>query len=161
MAEATILAECRGWTSLAAVQLEYSLLERDADREHLPLAWARGLGIMAYSPLGRGRLSHRLRSRSENDVLACALADIAAEMNADFSAVALAWVQSKGMIPILGPRDEAQLFEGLAAGEMILSAEQIERLNTCSEPIADSLRGVVAGSRPARSGRRSILKLRR
>jgi diketogulonate reductase-like aldo/keto reductase len=60
--------------------------------------------------------------------------DIAAEMNADFSAVALAWVQSKGIIPILGPRDKAQFFEGLAAGEMILSAEQIGRLNTCSEP---------------------------
>ncbi len=136
IAVAAVLAECRGWASLAALQLEYSLLERDADREHLPLAWARGLGIMAYSPLGGGRLSHRLRNRSENDVLACALADIATEMEADFSAVALAWVRSRGMIPILGPRDEAQLAEGLAAGEMILSAEQIERLNTCSEPHA-------------------------
>ncbi len=134
IAEASMLAECRGWTSLAAVQLEYSLLERDADREHLPLAWARGLGIMAYSPLGGGRLSHRLRNRSENDVLACTLADVATEMRADFSAVALSWVQSKGMIPILGPRDEAQLVEGLAAAEMILSVEQIERLNACSEP---------------------------
>jgi aryl-alcohol dehydrogenase-like predicted oxidoreductase len=109
-------------------------LERDADREHLPLAWARGQGITAYSQLGGGGLSHRLRNRCENDVLAFALADIATKLEAEFSTVALAWVQSKGMIPILGPRDEAQLAEGLVAGEMILSAEQIERLNACSEP---------------------------
>jgi hypothetical protein len=38
------------------------------------------------------------------------------------------------MIPILGPRDEAHLAEGLAAGDTILSIEQIERLNACSEP---------------------------
>jgi aryl-alcohol dehydrogenase-like predicted oxidoreductase len=134
IAEAAMLAECRNWAPLAAVQLEYSLLERDADREHLPLARARGLGIMAYSPLGGGRLSQRLRNRSENDILASALADVSTEMDADFSAVALAWVQSKGMIPILGPRNEAQLADGLAAGKLILSAEQIERLNASSEP---------------------------
>jgi aryl-alcohol dehydrogenase-like predicted oxidoreductase len=134
IAEGAMLAECRSWAPLAAVQLEYSLLERDADREHLPLARARGLGIMAYSPLGGGRLSQRLRNRSENDILAPALADISTEMEADFSAVALAWVQSKGMIPILGPRNEAQLADGLAAGKIILSAEQIARLNASSEP---------------------------
>jgi aryl-alcohol dehydrogenase-like predicted oxidoreductase len=147
IAEAAMLAECRGSAPLAAVQLEYSLLVRDADREHLPLAWSRGLGVMAYSPLGGGRLFRRLRNRSENDVLACALADIATEMEADCSAVALAWVRSKGMIPILGPRDEAQLAEGLAAGETILSAEQIERLNACSEPYRGQPYEVLAQTR--------------
>lgn len=56
-ARAQTLAELRGWEPLIALQLEYSLVERNIEREHVPLALALGMGILPWSPLGSGMLT--------------------------------------------------------------------------------------------------------
>jgi len=57
IARANTLADWRGWTPFAGVQLPYSLVQRDAERELLPMAQALGLSVAAWSPLARGLLS--------------------------------------------------------------------------------------------------------
>ena len=61
-ARAATLAELRGLIPVSGVQLEYSLVERSADRENLPMAEAIGLGAALWSPLGGGVLSGKYRS---------------------------------------------------------------------------------------------------
>src|SRR6476619_5463147 len=61
-ARAATLAELRGLIPVSGVQLEYSLVERSADRENLPMAEAIGLGVALWSPLGGGVLSGKYRS---------------------------------------------------------------------------------------------------
>lgn len=58
-ASAAAVADLRGWAPLVVLQLQYNLLERAVDREHLPFAEARGLGLMAWSPLAGGLLAGR------------------------------------------------------------------------------------------------------
>ena len=68
-----LLAELRGWSPLAGIQIEYSLAERTADRELLPMAEALGLGAALWSPLGGGFLTGKYRQSDAgriNSVLA-------------------------------------------------------------------------------------------
>src|SRR3954453_2846925 len=61
VAWASATADLRGWAPVAAVQVEYSLVERTADRELLPMAEALGLGVALWSPLGGGLLTGKYR----------------------------------------------------------------------------------------------------
>lgn len=137
-ASAAMLADLRGLSPVASLQFEYSLSAREADREHLPLARARGMGVMGYSPLAGGALAQRLRDRAANDgrddPVADAVLKVAAEHGLAPTAVALAWVSAKGVIPILGPRGPSQLEDSLAAAEIQLSATQVEDIDRASAP---------------------------
>ena len=64
-ARAVTLAEVRGWAPIVGVQFEYSLVERSADREVLPMAEALGLGATFWSPLGGGLLTGKYRHQPE------------------------------------------------------------------------------------------------
>ena len=57
VARANTLAELRGWTSFAALQIEYSLIERTPERDLLPMAYAMDLAVTPWAPLGTGVLS--------------------------------------------------------------------------------------------------------
>jgi len=59
-ATAATIADLRGWAPIAAVQVEYSLLQRTTERDLLPMADAFGLGVMGYSPLAAGLLTPRV-----------------------------------------------------------------------------------------------------
>lgn len=61
LARAQTLAEWRGWERIAALQLEYSLVERTIEREHVPAALELGMGICAWSPLASGFLAGKYR----------------------------------------------------------------------------------------------------
>lgn len=61
LARAQTLAEWRGWERLAALQLEYSLVERTIEREHVPAALELGMGICVWSPLASGFLTGKYR----------------------------------------------------------------------------------------------------
>lgn len=150
IASAAMLAELRGWAPVAAVQLQYSLMARDADRDLLPLARARSLGVMGYSPLGGGGLNARARrrqsarnpvadaSRTGEDAWADTVVDtllrVAGELGCEPASVALAWVCSKDIIPVIGPRTLAQLEAGLTTVET-LSGDQVRRLDEVSKPV--------------------------
>jgi aryl-alcohol dehydrogenase-like predicted oxidoreductase len=149
IAHGATLAQARGWSPIAGVQLEYSLAERSGDRELLPMARAFGMGITAWSPLAGGLLSGKYRRGQEGRATtfgavvhreddACkgailnALLAVATETGASPDAVALAWLRARGIIPIIGPRTVEQLQANLACITTSLSPDQIARLDTAS-----------------------------
>src|SRR5262249_9604073 len=100
---------------VSALQTEYSLWSRDVEADIVPTVRRLNIGFVAYSPLGRGFLSGKIRSRSDlqpgdwrlenprftaeaiarNSRLADLVADVAKETNATGAQVALAWVLSR------------------------------------------------------------------
>jgi aryl-alcohol dehydrogenase-like predicted oxidoreductase len=149
------LAEARGATPIAGLQFEYSLVERSAERENLPMAEALGVGAALWSPLGGGLLSGKYRSGSggrltewkrlvhnEDEPVKAATVDAvlaaADELGVPPARVAVAWLLEKGrrsttgVVPIIGPRTAEQLDDYLAALDVQLPAEVYERLDAVS-----------------------------
>ena len=148
IAAAATIADLRGWVPIAAIEVEYSLLQRTTERELLPMADALGLGVMGYSPLAAGILTAKYRkdergratefkggvpyADADNGAVLDALTAIAQELSTDEGKVALAWVRAKGVIPILGAKTRTQLDANLAASKTRLTEEQIRRLDKVS-----------------------------
>lgn len=155
VSRAVALADAAGWAPLAGVQIEYSLVERSAERELLPMAEALGLGVNLWSPLGGGLLTGKYRHgdqgrltdlktliHTESTAQKTAVVDtvlaIADEVGSPPAQIATAWVneRSKALatssVPIVGPRDLAQLEDYLAALDVELTADHIARLNEVS-----------------------------
>ena len=150
VARAATIAELRGTIPIAGLQVEYSLVQRTTEQELLPASHALGLGILAWSPLGGGVLTGKYRNgetgraqrlggrvfQPENTPQRSAILDaviaVAAESGVTPSEVAIAWVASKNVLPIIGPRTVAQLKNNLAASKLALSRDQIVRLDDAS-----------------------------
>ena len=135
---------------VTALQSEYSLWTREQDAI-LPLLRELGIGLVPYSPLGRGFLTGQVRSvddlddsdfrktnprfTGENFRRNLALADevqaVATEAGVTAAQVALAWVLSKGddVVPIPGTKRVTRLEENAAADGVELTAEQLRRLD--------------------------------
>lgn len=174
VATAATLAELRGWAPISAVQLEYSLVERTAERELLPMAAAFNLGTVGWSPLGGGLLTGKYRKgeigraqglgvivHGESDDRKTATVDevlaISAETGLSAGQISIAWVLAKGPLPIIGPRTLEQLADNLASAEVILSAEHIQRLDTASAITLGFPHDVVAASSPRLAGGKAEL----
>jgi aryl-alcohol dehydrogenase-like predicted oxidoreductase len=136
---------------LTAVQMEYSLWTRDAEVEVLPTLRELGIGLVAYSPLGRGFLTGSIRSmddlpeddwrrnnpRFQEDALAqnIALADqvteLADRLGITPAQLALAWVQAKGedIVAIPGTKSPTRLAENVGAVDVQLSNEDVQALD--------------------------------
>jgi aryl-alcohol dehydrogenase-like predicted oxidoreductase len=67
ISQANTLAELRGWTRFAGLQVEYSLSQRTVERELIPVAKAFNLGLVAWSPLAGGVLSGKYQSGKPSD----------------------------------------------------------------------------------------------
>ena len=157
-AQASTLAEVRGWTPVAAVQFEYSLVERSGDRENLPMAENLGLGAALWSPLGGGLLSGKYRTgeqgwltdwqgrliHTEDDDRKAATVDAVLAAAEDLAVppaqVAVAWLaerarrSSTGVVPIIGPRTVEQLDSYLAAldvrlGDWYTRLDEVSRID--------------------------------
>jgi aryl-alcohol dehydrogenase-like predicted oxidoreductase len=151
---ATLLA---GDVGLAAVEVEYSLLQRGIEREVLPAAADLGVGVLAWSPLGRGVLTGKYRrtipadSRAASPHLAGfvepylgarslaiveAVATAAAGLDRTPLGVALAWLRVRAQISsaIVGARTAAQLRGSLVAEDVELPAEIVRALDEVSAP---------------------------
>jgi aryl-alcohol dehydrogenase-like predicted oxidoreductase len=121
VAQMQTLAVARGLTPFAGLQIEYSLVQREVERELIPMARGLGLGVLAWGPLGAGVLSGKyarpaaqVGQRRLADVdpgrlaIARAAADVADGLGLSSSVVALAWLRAQGgIIPILGARRAA------------------------------------------------------
>ncbi|MFK4265055.1 aldo/keto reductase [Streptomyces milbemycinicus] len=155
VSRAVTLADLKNWAPVAGIQIEYSLVERTADRELLPMAESLGLGAALWSPLGGGLLTGKYRRGTEGrltDLKAVihtestdqktAVVDtvlaIAQESGATPAQVSVAWVReraaqaSTSFVPIIGPRDLAQLDSYLGALDVRLTPEQFARLSDVS-----------------------------
>jgi aryl-alcohol dehydrogenase-like predicted oxidoreductase len=147
-ARANTMAELRGWTPFAGLQLNYSLLERGIERELLPMAATLNLSVAAWGPLARGVLSGKYtrgnavegsRSKredlSERDLrIATEVDAVADRLGATSSQVALAWTRARHrwIHPILGARTLDQLTDSLAALDLDLPADAVQRLDQAS-----------------------------
>jgi aryl-alcohol dehydrogenase-like predicted oxidoreductase len=150
VARAVTIAELRGVTPVAGLQVEHSLVERTTEQELLPAGQALGLGIVAWSPLGGGVLTGKYRRgetgrregfggrvfQEENSPHRTAILDtliaVAKDAGVTPAEIAIAWVAAKGSLPIIGPRTLAQLENNLAAAKVTLSPTQITRLDEAS-----------------------------
>jgi aryl-alcohol dehydrogenase-like predicted oxidoreductase len=146
VAHANTLADWRGWTPFVGLQVPYSLLQRDIERDLLPMAEAFGMTIAAWSPLGGGVLSGKFTraggaepgtriaadSISEHDLaVARAVQDVADDLGVTCSQVAIAWTMARSPVvhPIVGARRLDQLVDNLAALDCELSAEYVKQLD--------------------------------
>ena len=143
---------------ITAVQTEYSLWSRDCEAEILPTCRELGIGFVPYSPLGRGFLSGRFSSPDELDAgdfrrsgprfvgenleanrrVAAKVAEIAAEKQITPAQLALAWVLAKGehLVPIPGTKRRRYLDENAAAIDVVLSADELARIEAELPPAA-------------------------
>ncbi len=146
---------------ISAVQSEWSLFTRDIERTLVPAASDLGVGVVPYSPLGRGFLTGALPAEftgkdvrsvfprftgengQRNAALLAPIADIAGARGISMAQVALAWlhrqavVHDVAVVPIPGTRKPARLLENLDAIEVTLTADELAQL----EPIAEQVSG--------------------
>ncbi|MFC5829786.1 aldo/keto reductase [Nonomuraea insulae] len=137
---ANTLAEWREWTPFAGLQVPYSLLQRDVERELLPMARALGMSVAAWSVLGHGVLAgpgaRRVRADSLGErerAMVLALAEVAGELGATAAQVAIAWALRGGVHPLVGASTTGQLKENLAATDLELPEEAVRRLESAVE----------------------------
>jgi aryl-alcohol dehydrogenase-like predicted oxidoreductase len=155
---------------ITAVQTEYSLWTRDVEQDVVPVLAELGIGLVPYSPLGRGFLSGRFSSPEELDendfrrhgprftgenlkrnlALAERVKELADEKGVTPGQLALAWVLHRGphFVPIPGTKRVSYLEENVAAAEVELSDEEVQRI-TDAVPAA-------AGARYDEQGMRSV-----
>ncbi|PWW64486.1 aryl-alcohol dehydrogenase-like predicted oxidoreductase [Actinokineospora spheciospongiae] len=132
---------------IAALQTEWSLWSREIEDEILGTCRELGVGVVPYSPLGRGFLAGRFATAADvaegdtrgthprftgenlekNQAIVAALRSLAAERGVTAGQLALAWVQSRGedVVPIPGTKRRAYLAENVAAASIELSAEDL------------------------------------
>jgi aryl-alcohol dehydrogenase-like predicted oxidoreductase len=159
VARALTLAEKEGKDQLIALQLEYSLVERNIEREHVPVAQELGLAITPWSPLASGFLTGKYkrqgdsgqgegrlevtkdipnpdfqRFKERNWQVLDALLDVANKISRPAAQVALNWVATQPGITstIIGASKPAQLEENLRFGEFEIPADLRKRLNEVS-----------------------------
>jgi aryl-alcohol dehydrogenase-like predicted oxidoreductase len=147
VAKGNTMAELMGWSQFIALQVEYSLLARTAERELIPMAKHFGMTVTPWAPLAGGALtgkylkgdkgrikpeSKRLDTRSET--ITKVVMDIAAELGVSESHVALNWTRQQyfSCIPIVGATKVNQLLDNLKAVDVTLSVEQMKRLSDAS-----------------------------
>jgi len=151
VAQANTLADLRGWSRFVGLQVQWSLIERNVERELIPMARALDIGVTPWGVLGAGFLSGKYADgkapedtrragwtagslNEKNFAIAAEVQKIATEIERSSSQVAIAWVKQKSpdVIPILGARKLDQLIDNLKAAEVTLSAEQMKRLDEVS-----------------------------
>ncbi|MEW1804816.1 aldo/keto reductase [Pseudarthrobacter sp. NPDC080039] len=162
LTKAVQVARSQGWNPPVSLQPQYSLLVRDIEFEIVPAALDAGIGLLPWSPLGGGWLSGKYKrdqhpsgatrlgenpkrgmeawqARNDNPrtwAVIDAVEDIASSHGVSQSQVALAWLADRPAVTsvILGARTTEQLADNLAAAELALSADDISRLTSASEP---------------------------
>ena len=145
--KALYLAERRGWTRFISMQNHYNLLNREEEREMLPLCGDQRIGVLPWSPLARGRLTRdwdESTARSRTDEFGKTLydtspsdrkivervAEIALNRGVSRAQVALAWLLHKPVVtaPIVGVTKAQHLYDAAAAVSVQLSADEIAYL---------------------------------
>ena len=147
-AKSLYVAEMNGWTRFATMQNHYNLLNREEEREMMPLCAAEGVGVLPWSPLARGRLTrdwnettNRMKTDEFGKTLYVAteesdrkivqrVGEIAAKRGVPRAQVALAWMVQKPFItaPIIGASKPHHLDDAVAALSLNLTSDEISAL---------------------------------
>lgn len=157
---------------VAAVQTEYSLWSREVERDVLPACRDLNIGFVPYSPLGRGFLTGSFDSDASfgagdfranlprfspenlaaNTPIIDVVAQLAASKGCTAAQIALAWLLSKGdtIVPIPGTKRIRYLEENIAASEVALSLDEVNRLEAAITPLQ------IAGDRYTAEGMKGL-----
>lgn len=147
-AKAQQVAASRGWSKFVSMQNFVNLLYREEEREMIPLCLDQGVGLMPWSPMARGRLTRphgQQTERTKTDIsgqsffkatevedgrVISVVEQIAKERGVPMAQVALAWVLGKKGVsaPIVGASKREQLDDAISALDLVLSEEEITRL---------------------------------
>jgi aryl-alcohol dehydrogenase (NADP+) len=140
------VAETHGWTRFVSMQNHYNLLNREEEREMLPLCAAEGIAVIPWSPLARGRLARpwdTATERSNSDAFGSSLythdsdrtivervGEIAEARGVPRAQIALAWLASKPAVtaPIVGATKPHHLEDAVDALSITLTADELRRL---------------------------------
>jgi 1-deoxyxylulose-5-phosphate synthase len=151
--KALYIAEQRGWTPFVTMQNHYNLLYREEEREMLPLCADKGIGVIPWSPLARGRLTRpwdATTARSETDEFGKTLyhdsdrliveetAKVAAGRGVSPAQIALAWLLANPTVtsPIIGATKPAHIDDAVAAADIELTAQEKSALEAAYAPHA-------------------------
>lgn len=154
VARAQTIAELRGWSPLAALQVEYSLVQRTVEGELIPMASSLGMGVTPWGPLRSGVLSGKYSrdnmkaasagradsiARADNErvhAILDVLHQLSAELGLTCAQIALAWVRSRPGVtaPIIGARTVEQLEDNLSALDVTLDDATLARLEEVTRP---------------------------
>lgn len=146
-----------GWATFVSMQNQLNLIEREDEREMLPLCIDQGIGMIPWSPLARGRLTRpwgQETFRTETDLVTRKLykktedahravngvvSEIAAARGVKMAQVALAWVLQKQPVtaPIVGVTKLGQLDDALGALDLELSPDEVARLEAHYQPTGE------------------------
>lgn len=153
-AKALYTADRHGWTRFVSMQNHVNLLNREEEREMLPLCAAEGIGVIPWSPLARGRLTRdwdTTSARSKTDDFGRtlygateeadkrvveAVAKVAEARGVPRAQVALAWLAQKNEVtaPIIGASKPHHLDDAVAALELKLTEDEIAELEKSYVP---------------------------
>ncbi|PKE32996.1 aldo/keto reductase [Rahnella sp. AA] len=143
-----------GWASFVSMQDQYNLIQREEENEMYPLCLEKGIAVLPWSPLARGKLTRpwgETTARSVSDNFAKTLYDatdeadgkiaervgkIAEDHGVPRAQIALAWILSKQVVtaPIIGASRPAHLTDAIGALDVTLSAEEIAELEMAYVP---------------------------
>jgi aryl-alcohol dehydrogenase-like predicted oxidoreductase len=155
-AKAQYTADLHGWSRFVSMQNHYNLVYREEEREMIPLCMDQGIGLIPWSPMARGffggnrhkqgggetvraqtdEFAGMLYYRLEDFSVAERAWEVAKLHNVSGSQVALAWILSKPYVaaPIIGASKLEHLDQSIAALEIKLAPEEIERLEELYQP---------------------------
>ena len=143
IAQANTIADFRGWTPFIALQAEYNLIERTAERDLIPMAQELNISVLPWSPLAGGMLSGKYSKERQNlaelpeknTAVVQEVARIAAEIGRSPAQVALNWlVQKPGVVSTtIGARTAKHLEDNLGCLDFVLSSEQLQSLDQVSQ----------------------------
>jgi aryl-alcohol dehydrogenase-like predicted oxidoreductase len=150
ISRANMLADLRGWSPFVGIQVEYSLVERTAERELLPMAKELDLGMTAWSPLAQGVLSGKFLGDGTTEAtrqqaaniparhmeIAKLVVEIARDYGCSPSQVALAAIRQMSqwgdIIPIIAGRNAAQIKDNLGCLNVVLDEAQLKRIDAAT-----------------------------
>jgi aryl-alcohol dehydrogenase (NADP+) len=150
------LQKAGGWARFVTMQNHYNLLNREEEREMLPLCLDEGIGVIPWSPLARGRLTRDWTDTSTNrssgdersqslyghnssdPEIVDAVASVAADRGVPRAQVALAWVSKHPAVsaPIIGATKPTHLDDAIASLDLQLTDDEITRLEAPYTPHA-------------------------
>ncbi|MDV6270849.1 aldo/keto reductase [Rhodococcus globerulus] len=158
------IQERNGWARFVSMQDHYNLLNREEEREMIPLCLDEGVGTIVWSPLARGRLAREFQDNSTNRSTADQFADlfyskrniesdkeiirvvgdIAQDRGATRAQIALAWLLAQPVVsaPIVGTSRAAQVSDAVGALDIKLSPEEVARLSAPYTPRAANQGGL-------------------
>lgn len=147
---ANTYADLKGWNSFAALQIEYSLIQRTPERDLLPMAKELDIAVTPWAPLAggaltgkylgdktkKGRVPENSKRRNEKaEEITKTVTEVAKELGVSPGQVAINWTRQREqvVIPIVGARYEEQINDSLGAVNFVIPDEMMNRLNEVSK----------------------------